>query len=185
MNPLRTSFLATALLLLAPLSWAAPAAYFSSRDNLQAEIAKAIDQCQVSLEAALFELSSRPLAQALQRAAGRGVQVRLLLEPATVRQAMRKDRLPGNLSVRYLHGRRNGVMHHKFAIFDNKELITGSFNWTAGAQYANHENILVEDDGGIVSAYGRQFEDLWRQARRSPGNKRFRVARPAQTRRHQ
>ena len=29
--------------------------------------------------------------------------------------------------------RRDGHMHHKFAIFDGERLINGSYNWTRGA----------------------------------------------------
>jgi len=165
----------TALVCLAaPLSWAAPSAYFSSQDNLQFEIVSAIDHCQTSLEVAVFEFSSRPLAQALERAAKRGVLVRLLLEATAGRTSLKTDFSP-NLEIRYLGGRRGGVMHHKFAILDNKRLVTGSFNWTKAGQYANHENVLLEDDGGAVSAYSRQFEDLWRQGLRRPGVRRLRA----------
>ena len=35
------------------------------------------------------------------------------------------------------------LMHHKFAIIDGKNLITGSFNWTMQAAMGNYENVLI------------------------------------------
>src|SRR5258706_3026782 len=60
--------------------------------------------------------------------------------------------------------RGRGVMHHKFAVFDRKKVVTGSFNWTPGAEHANYESALLIDDAGTVSAYGREFKTLWRRA---------------------
>ena len=59
-------------------------------------------------------------------------------------------------------------MHHKFALFDRKEVATGSFNWTPGAEYANYENALMIDDSGTVEAYNREFEMLWQRALKGP-----------------
>lgn len=34
-------------------------------------------------------------------------------------------------------------MHHKFAILDEKILVTGSFNWSSQAVTGNQENLIV------------------------------------------
>ena len=76
--------------------------------------------------------------------------------------------------VRWLGGKRregHGVMHHKFVLFDRKKVVTGSFNWTPGAEYANYENALLIDDADTVDAYWREFDTLWRRAREGPAPK--------------
>jgi phosphatidylserine/phosphatidylglycerophosphate/cardiolipin synthase-like enzyme len=35
--------------------------------------------------------------------------------------------------------------HHKFAIFDGKTLLNGSYDWTRSAFTKNEENVLVTD----------------------------------------
>jgi len=54
-------------------------------------------------------------------------------------------------------------MHHKFALFDGRLLLTGSYNWTRGAADDNHENFVVTDDPHLLRAYAQAFEDLWHQ----------------------
>ena len=57
------------------------------------------------------------------------------------------------------------MMHNKFAVFDEVLVVTGSYNWTQGAEHANYENVLFEDSPNVVQAYMRQFADLWASAK--------------------
>jgi phosphatidylserine/phosphatidylglycerophosphate/cardiolipin synthase-like enzyme len=52
-------------------------------------------------------------------------------------------------------------MHHKFAIIDNRLLLTGSYNWTLAANNKNNENLMVIDDPEVITRYQNQFEKLW------------------------
>jgi len=52
-------------------------------------------------------------------------------------------------------------MHNKFAIIDNRLLLTGSYNWTASANSRNDENLMVIDDPGIIEIFQNQFVNLW------------------------
>lgn len=52
-------------------------------------------------------------------------------------------------------------MHHKYAIFDNRTLLTGSYNWTRSAAEYNRENVVVSDDPRLVQPFQREFDDFW------------------------
>jgi len=52
-------------------------------------------------------------------------------------------------------------MHHKFAIFDSKKVLTGSYNWTRSAAAYNQENILLTSKTKVVDAYLKEFNRLW------------------------
>ncbi len=54
----------------------------------------------------------------------------------------------------------NRLMHNKYLIVDNDILITGSYNFTFGAEYSNDENIIVVSDELIVSKYADNFNSL-------------------------
>ncbi len=54
-------------------------------------------------------------------------------------------------------------MHHKFALFDGRLLLNGSFNWTRSASTSNEENLLVIDNAQLVGSYLAEFEELWKR----------------------
>lgn len=52
-------------------------------------------------------------------------------------------------------------MHHKFALFDGRWLLNGSFNWTRSASTANEENLVATNDPQQLRVFAEQFEALW------------------------
>ena len=54
-------------------------------------------------------------------------------------------------------------MHHKYAIFDGKSLLTGSYNWTRSAARNNEENFIVTAEDSLVQRFENSFADLWKQ----------------------
>jgi cardiolipin hydrolase len=52
-------------------------------------------------------------------------------------------------------------MHHKFALFDQKVLLSGSYNWTRSAANYNFENILITEDHKLVTPFKKEFDRLW------------------------
>lgn len=49
--------------------------------------------------------------------------------------------------------------HNKFAVFDDKRIVTGSYNWTKNAAKSNNENCLFLDVFGFD--HSKRFEYLW------------------------
>lgn len=143
---------------------AMPETYFSG-EGVQSRLLELIQKSQTSIDLAIFEFSSPVLAEALQQARERGVTVRLLLDSHSGKKDAASGSLAG-LNVRELAGRGGGrgLMHDKFAVFDEHQVVTGSYNWTRSAEHSNYENILVEDDPEVVSKYHRQFALLWNKA---------------------
>ena len=52
-------------------------------------------------------------------------------------------------------------MHNKFAVIDNRILLTGSYNWNFSANNRNDENLMVIDDPEIIAIFQNQFVNLW------------------------
>jgi cardiolipin hydrolase len=52
-------------------------------------------------------------------------------------------------------------MHHKFAVYDDARVLTGSYNWTRSAANYNQENVVVTPDAAIVGRFRGEFERLW------------------------
>ena len=152
------------LVLTASCVHALPETYFSG-EGVQNRLLALIQKSQTSIDLAIFEFSSPLLAEALRHAHERGVTVRLLLDSHSGKKDAAEGSMAG-LDVRELAGREGhrGLMHDKFAIFDEQLVVTGSYNWTRSAEHSNYENVLIEDDPEVVSKYHRQFSLLWNKA---------------------
>jgi len=50
-----------------------------------------------------------------------------------------------------------GLLHHKFAIADQKRLLTGSFNWTRSEHF---DHVVIWDCAQICMAFSKAFEEL-------------------------
>ena len=57
-----------------------------------------------------------------------------------------------------------GKQHHKFAVIDNKTVITGSFNWSPSAAHTNDETLLVIDSPQLAKHFTREMDRMWRGA---------------------
>jgi phosphatidylserine/phosphatidylglycerophosphate/cardiolipin synthase-like enzyme len=155
------------LLLLLPALLLADEVYFSPRGQVRDEILKRINHTHTTLDLAMYSLTSREIAAALDEAARRGAKVRIIRDISQTHEKNDADGLLGgpNLEVRLLSGLGRGIMHDKFAIFDGKEGFTGSYNWTENAEMDNHENALFFSDPRILAAYQKEFVRLWDEAR--------------------
>jgi cardiolipin hydrolase len=156
---------ASALLLPAPAPAAARAThaevYFSPNDDCVAAIRRFLGQAARQLDICVFTIADDRLTDAVLAAHRRGVRVRLLTD---------NDKLHDRGSdVRQLHAaglpirvdRTDNHMHHKFAVADNRTVLTGSYNWTRSAAELNLENLLISDDQTLVKRYTTEFNKLW------------------------
>ena len=59
---------------------------------------------------------------------------------------------------------RGDKLHHKFAVIDNKTVITGSFNWSPSAAHTNDETLLVIESPQLAAHFTREMDRMWRGA---------------------
>ena len=59
---------------------------------------------------------------------------------------------------------RGDKLHHKFAVIDNKTVITGSFNWSPAAAHTNDETLLVIRSPQLAAHFTREMDRMWRSA---------------------
>ncbi len=140
--------------------------YFSPNGGVEEAIVKELDKAQNSIVIAMYSFTSRPIAQELDKLRAKNVKIRIVLDKDQETQKYSKSRyfIQRGYEVKYDTG--TGLMHNKFAVIDSKILITGSFNWTAGAEHKNEENLLILDDPTVVKKYAERFEYLWQKGRK-------------------
>lgn len=123
---------------------------------------KVLKSAKVSIDLCLFTITCHKLGYAaLERLENANVKVRLIVDEQNAN-------LDGSLVPTF---RQRGafvrmkksdyLMHHKFAIIDGQEVLTGSFNWTMQAVMGNQENVIISDDPELVDAFVQHFEKMW------------------------
>ena len=60
-----------------------------------------------------------------------------------------------------VRNRSGDKLHHKFAVIDNKTVITGSFNWSSSAAQTNDETLLVIHSPQLAKHFTREIDRLW------------------------
>lgn len=124
-----------------------------------------IQAATISVDAALYRLNNPDLATALRVAVQRGVRVRLVLDRGKYRETpeTRKIMASSRLPFRLIGGRKGGrsKLHHKFAIFDDISVATGSYNWTTESELENFENLVILRESSAAQAYRSEFDSLW------------------------
>jgi len=59
---------------------------------------------------------------------------------------------------------RGDKLQHKFAVIDNKTMITGSFNWSPFAAYNKYETWLVIHSTQLAQYFTREVDRIWERA---------------------
>ena len=113
--------------------------------------ARQIDVC-------VFTITDDRIADEILAAPRRGVAVRILTDEEKITDPgsdIKRFRSAG-IAVRV--DRSPHHMHHKFAVFDARTLLTGSYNWTRAASEHNKDNFIVTGDAHLVQAFSATFE---------------------------
>lgn len=127
------------------------ALFFSPRGGCEAEVIHEIDEAKTSIRVQMYAFTDTKIADALQKAAARKVDVAIILDKAWTK----KDPaiLPHLTGLVVLFDGAHPIAHSKFMVVDGHIVLTGSYNWTVQAEKYNHENMSRIDDPAIASQY--------------------------------
>lgn len=143
-------------------------AWFSPGDDCRNAIIGQLRACRQRADLCVFTLSDDRISDEVLAAHRRGVAVRLITdnEKAFDRGsdviALQGAGVPVRVDQSAAH------MHHKFALFDGRWLLNGSYNWTRSAAAENEENLVLCNDPSLLRQFGAAFDDLWNQLGEAP-----------------
>ncbi|MCP4447049.1 MAG: hypothetical protein GY811_17130 [Myxococcales bacterium] len=147
-----------------------------------AKIAEMIGQARETIDIAMYSYSSAAIADALEDAVARGVDVRFVFETARAKdrklegsalQNSKSGRLEADgINVRYV----NKIMHHKLVLIDGPRhdlaeaetslIATGSANWSTGGATIYDENTLfLSGVPEMALKLQREFDLMWNHSR--------------------
>ncbi len=135
--------------------------WFSPGSQCRDALDKHISETNLTLDICVFTITDNHLRDKILDASNRGVKVRIITDNEKMEdigsdiEYFSRNGIPVKIDNTKYH------MHHKFAIFDGKQLATGSYNWTRSAFTMNNENLVVLGHRKIVTSFQKEFEQLW------------------------
>ena len=138
-------------------SWAR--IYFTPGPECEDNIVASIDDATRAIDVAVYSITNDKIVDSLLAAHRRGVRVRIISDRL---QASGRHSLISRLAdagVPVILNKKHKIMHHKFAIFDKKDIETGSYNWTSSATQSNAENCMFFPEQR--KEFTNQFKYLW------------------------
>ena len=135
--------------------------FFSPGETCLRAIVSCISAARETIDVCVFTITDDRISEALVAAHKRGVKLRVISDDDKSEDRGSDTRSLDRKGIDTRFDSSPSHMHHKFAIFDRKTLLTGSYNWTRSAARANQENILLSDDVRLIADFRGCFDRLW------------------------
>lgn len=136
--------------------------------GLDARLVALMDRTTRTLDVAVYDFDLASVADAMARAAGRGVRVRMVTDTDTlentrderVQAAFTRVRAAG---IPIVPDGRRSIMHDKFTVADGEWVQTGSWNYTEGDTYRLNNNLAILRSEPLAARYTAEFETMFTQ----------------------
>ena len=132
--------------------------YFTPSLDCENAIIEEIQKAQ-TIDIAVYAISNHNIVEAIKAARKRGAEIRIISDrlQAAGKSSLIPELRDAGFEVRL--NKKHKIEHNKFAVFDDSEVVSGSYNWTASATKRNSENCLFFQQPN--SEYSDRFEYLW------------------------
>ena len=132
--------------------------FFTPSTDCEKNIVKAIDKAE-KMDIAVYSITNPAITDSLIAAQNRGAMIRIVTDRS---QAKGKGSLVSKIKaagIPVLTNHKHKIEHNKFAVFDDKHIVSGSYNWTTNASKYNSENCVFFDQPN--KEFTHRFEYLW------------------------
>jgi len=122
-------------------------------------LVEALDQARTEIDAALYDLNLWSVRNALIRAHGRGVLVRMVFEGDSRDRREVQELIEAGIPV--VFDQTDSLMHNKFFVIDGSEVWTGSMNMTVNGAYRHLNNLIQVRSVQLAENYSMEFEEMY------------------------
>ena len=119
-----------------------------------------IRNAKESIDVAVYAINNDGIVLALKEAHNKGIKIRILTDRVQATQKNSKVKELEDADIPLIRHKKYKIQHDKFAVFDGKKAVTGSYNWTNSASQKNAENCFFFSNKS-VEEYTKRFEKLW------------------------
>ena len=143
------------------LSGAKATVAFSPEGQGQALVVHAIREAKHEILVQAYGFTNKAILKALVEAHKRGVMVKVILDKSNQSKRYSGATYVSNAGIPVWIDYRPAIAHNKVMIMDQRNVITGSFNFTKSAQTRNAENVLyIQGAPSLAAMYVKDWK--WR-----------------------
>jgi PLD-like domain len=138
----------------------------ASFNNIQSSITENIQKATQEIKIAVAWFTNKDILGELIGRADNGVKCTVLISDDLINKKLNLDsyvKHGGELKI--IPSEHSKFLHEKFAIFDSKTLIMGSYNYTYNAEYNNLESVVLTDDNQLIQQYQIRFKNIYNSAK--------------------
>jgi len=136
-------------------------AYFSPGEDCRDAILSQLRSAAHSIDICVFTISDDIIRDAIVSAHKVGKHVRIISDNDKSEDLGSDIDFLHRIGIPILLDKTEDHMHHKFALFEDKVLLTGSYNWTRSAAERNYENLILSEDPALLRAFRLEFDRIW------------------------
>lgn len=130
------------------------------------QLVKLMDRATKTLDVADYDFDLMNVAQAMAKAKGRGVQVRMVTDSDTLNNTKNKEIQDAlgvlkKANIPIVGDDRGPIMHNKFTVVDKQYISTGSWNYTDGDTYHLNNNMMIINSPQLAQNYTAEFEKMF------------------------
>ena len=132
--------------------------FFTPGTDCEQNIIKEINKAK-TIDIAVYSISNQNIVNSIIASNKRGAKIRIITDRT---QAKGKGSLIDTLrsaGIPVLTNKKHKIEHNKFAVFDDKYIVSGSYNWTTNATKYNSENCNFFEQPN--KEYSNRFNYLW------------------------
>lgn len=132
----------------------------NSLNSLENRLIDKLKIASVRIDAALYDLDSQSITDALIKAHQQSVKVRIFAENENVDEEEFQRLKAAEIPV-LDDGDNKGLMHHKFLVIDERYVWTGSYNLTYRGANKNNNNVVWIDSPPLAMNFSQEFRKLY------------------------
>lgn len=141
-----------------------PIACFTPQQKCYPQIVRCIEAAQQTILVRAYSFTSQEIADALIKAHQRGLKVLVLSDKVQMKGSYSLINKLIDAGIPVKREKCKGLAHNKVIIIDNVILITGSYNFTKGAESRNAENLLILRQGTLLKKYLLDWQVAWEKS---------------------
>ena len=129
--------------------------------NIQKSIEDLISESKSSIKIVLAWFTNKELLGILTDKVKSGLKVEVIVSDDIGNKRLKpKDFIEAGGKYLIFQTHQGKFLHDKFVIFDDKKLLTGSYNWTYSAEFKNHESVIISENDQLIKQFNIIFQNL-------------------------